>query len=372
MSTGSVSVSPDARRIWRAARVPVAIVLLLVATAVATVLLSGERASGDLEPTSYEPNGAHALATLLAEQGVRVQTVRTMAEAEKATGERVTLLVTAPDLVEPGRLAGLRNRAGSAVLVEPSQRVLDGLLPGLRATSPVPVQARPPGCADPVAAAAGDAVLGGMRYQAPVTCYDGTLAKLGTDVTVLGSGAPLTNEQLAAQGTAALAMRLLGAQADLVWYLPSPSDPELSRAQRPLTELLPRGWIFGAIQLLVAVLVLALWRARRLGPVVAEPLPVVVRAAETTEGRARLYRRSGAVDHAAQVLRQATIDRLLPSLGLGAGAEPAAVVDAVAARTGHGHAATGELLYGPAPADQAALVRLADALDELENEVGRS
>jgi hypothetical protein len=47
------------------------------------------------------------------------------------------------------------------------------------------------------------------------------------------------------------------------------------------------------------------------------------------------------------------------------------VVDAVAARTRRAPPDVAALLYGAAPADDAALVRLADDLDALEREVSR-
>ncbi|MFD0776547.1 DUF4350 domain-containing protein, partial [Streptomonospora algeriensis] len=63
-----------------------------------------------------------------------------------------------------------------------------------------------------------------------------------------------------------------------------------------------------------------------------------------------------------------------PGLGLGPDAARAAVVEAVAARTGEDPARLGTLLYGPAEpgtadpytADDQGLVRLADELDGLE------
>ncbi len=47
------------------------------------------------------------------------------------------------------------------------------------------------------------------------------------------------------------------------------------------------------------------------------------------------------------------------------------MVDAVAARSRRTQGEVGALLYGAAPADDAALVRLADDLDALEREVRR-
>ena len=87
-------------------------------------------------------------------------------------------------------------------------------------------------------------------------------------------------------------------------------------------------------QLCLVVLLLALWKGRRIGPLVAEQLPVVVRASETVEGRGRLYRSRRASDRAADALRTATLQRLLPRLGLGPNADPTAIVQTIAQRSG--------------------------------------
>ena len=192
----------------------------------------------------------------------------------------------------------------------------------------------------------------------------------GRPVTLLGAATPLTNERLDDEGNAALALGLLGARARLVWYLPSPTDVPAS-AQQSFYDLVPSGVWWGLVQVAVAVLLLALWRARRLGPVVAEPLPVVVRAAETVEGRARLYRRSGARGQAAEALRAGARDRL-------GTAARAAAPGRTARRRGGGRgprrperAGRGGAPVRCRTADDAALVRLADDLDALEREVRR-
>ncbi|GAB3587422.1 DUF4350 domain-containing protein [Amycolatopsis endophytica] len=369
------SVSPDARRIWRAARAPLVVALILLVGAVIVLLGSAGRQHGALDPGSPDPTGSRALARLLERQGVRVVAARTYAEADAAVREDTTLLVTGPDLVEPGRLAALRARAGEAVVIAPGDATLDLLTPGVVVGVGVPLSVRAPRCTVAGAVSAGDVVLGGLTYSAHSRargCYDGTMLQLpGEDgsTTLLGNGDLMTNDRLDDEGNAALMLRLLGRNATLVWYVPSPGDTGAGIEQRSPMDLLPRAWMFGAIQLAVAAVLFAVWRARRLGPVVTERLPVAVRAAETTEGRARLYRRSGAVDHAAATLRQAAIGRMRPLLGLGASAEPAAVVAAAADRTGWPAPAVGELLYGPAPADDAGLVRLADELDRIEREI---
>ncbi|QFZ21035.1 DUF4350 domain-containing protein [Saccharothrix syringae] len=354
------STSPDAKRIWRAARVPLVIAALLGTTAIATALVTGTTEAGELDPRSYEPTGGRALVRLLEARGVRVDPVTELPDASGAT-----VLVTHPNRLAPDRLAGLG--AAHVVLVAPSRH------PDFRVVGRDRPEDREPGCDLAEARAAGVATTGGLLYATDTgdRCYrDGAgaaVARVG-DTTALGSGTPLTNAALDEQGNAALALGLLGRDDVLLWYTPGLEAPERTRS---LTELVPAGWRYGALQLAIAVVLLALWRGRRLGPLVPEPLPVVVRATETTEGRARLYRRGRATDHAAAALREATGRRLLPLLGLPADADAAAVADRVARRTGRSPERVHDLLRGPAPTDETALVRLADELDELEEEVRR-
>src|SRR5205823_11925248 len=68
----STSVSPDGRRVWRAARAPVFIAAVILLAAIALVLTRGQSAHGDLDPGSATPGGSQALARLLTGQGVRV------------------------------------------------------------------------------------------------------------------------------------------------------------------------------------------------------------------------------------------------------------------------------------------------------------
>jgi hypothetical protein len=243
---------------------------------------------------------------------------------------------------------------------------------------------RAPGCRLPAARRAGPADAGPVSYDvdgtslgSAVRCYahDGRPSLVqgrvdGQLLTLVGSVSGFTNSRLDDEGNAALSLGLLGGHDRLVWFLPS-RDALPPQAQKSFYALVPHGVWWGLAQLAVAILLLALWRARRLGPVIAEPLPVVVRAAEAVEGRGRLYRRAGARDRAGEALRSGGRARLGPALGLPRRADPTVVVAAVAARSSRPAAEVGALLYGAAPADDASLVRLADALDDLEREVRR-
>lgn len=138
-----------------------------------------------------------------------------------------------------------------------------------------------------------------------------------------------------------------------------------------LISLIPPGWLWGTLQLALAAALAAIWRGRRFGPLVTEQLPVAIRASESTEGRARLYRSADARDRAAAALRADTRHRIAPLLGMSAqdADSPAVLLPAVAARLGTPGSDPYALLFGPAPADDAALVLLTDQLDALEREV---
>jgi hypothetical protein len=193
----------------------------------------------------------------------------------------------------------------------------------------------------------------------------------GRVITVLGTGNALTNGSLAHLGNAALALNLLGSNSRVVWLVPSAGLGAglPSSGQQSVLSLVPLPAYLVAIQLGIAAVLTALWRVRRLGPLVPEPLPVVVRASETVEGHAGLYRSRRARGRAADALRAAMLARTLPALGLAPDAGPGEVVAAFSARSGSGQARIEAMLFGPAPGDDAALVALADDLDALESEV---
>ncbi|MGL5862866.1 MAG: DUF4350 domain-containing protein, partial [Phycicoccus sp.] len=171
---------------------------------------------------------------------------------------------------------------------------------------------------------------------------------------------------------AGLGVRALGSGDRLVWYQPGAGDLTAPGPGGETGELRPIWpvWTTPAVVLVgVVVVLLAVVRGRRLGRLVREPLPVVVRAVETTESRGRLYRRSGDRARAAEVLRAATRERLARRLALPRGVPFPAVVTAVAGSTGRSTDEVATVLGGPPPGDDAALVQLARQLTDLEERV---
>ncbi len=380
---GAGSTDPTARDVWRAARAPLAVIGLVLLAGLVLAVVAGGAPQDPLDPRSVSPEGSRAVAELLRDQGVDVRRTTRIREVQDTAGPGTTVLVAQPDLVVGSQAGAVRGTGADLVLVDAHnpERFVDGV----RAVDDDPPEVREPVCRLRAAAAAGRADTAGVAYEADVggeadaeLCYaeDGRASvvqvrEAARTVTVLGSSELLTNARLDEEGNAALALNLLGARDRLVWYLPSVADLPSGEARSPY-ELIPDGIWWALVQVMVAVLLLALWRARRLGPVVREPLPVVVRAAEAVEGRARLYRRGRARGRAAEALRGGVRRRLVPMLGLPRGSGPGQVIDAVAARSARTPPDVGALLYGAAPPDDAALVRLADDLDALEREVRRS
>ena len=181
--------------------------------------------------------------------------------------------------------------------------------------------------------------------------------------------AVLTNEHLADNGNAALAVNLLGRHPTLVWYMPGIDDSDLAEGDPTLGELTPP-WVSPVIVLLlVSGLAAAIWRGRRFGPLVAERLPVTVRAAETAEGRARLYAHARDAVHAADQLRIGCLGRLGRLLGLGPAATAPEIADAAAARTGIDRGAVRGILIDDIPRTDAELVDLDRRLRSLEQAV---
>jgi hypothetical protein len=153
--------------------------------------------------------------------------------------------------------------------------------------------------------------LDGAVRRLLLQCGRATLLQLSEQrVTLLGDGSLLTNDRLDERATPRSRSGLLGGSERCCGWCPRPGRA-VPGDQPALSSLIADQVTTGALWLLVVAGVLALWRARQLGRVVEEPLPVVVRAAEAVEGRARLYRAAGARQTAAEALQAATRDRVV-------------------------------------------------------------
>ncbi|HUJ06048.1 MAG TPA: DUF4350 domain-containing protein [Streptosporangiaceae bacterium] len=387
---------------WRRSRLPLALIgMLLLAGLLIAMLSPRPQVNSYLDPASGAPNGANALTDILGERGFDVVSTYAPSDALSAVGKvavrqaeagrpgrgpDVTLVITSPGLLTAGQRRQLAGARADLFLVAPGPAVLAALAPGIFVAHQSRIAdgtIERPACGLRQAALAGSANVGGLAYQIPAGatgCYPAgghpsvvRYAAGGRTITIVGSGAALTDGDLAGNGNAALALNLLSAHREIVWLTPEPpaavSVAPATGPHRSAPSLLPAGVWLLILQLLIVVALAALWRARRFGPLITERLPVVVRASETVEGHARLYQSRRARDRAAAALRQAMLGRTLPALGLPPGAAREAVTDALAARSRLSRPEIEAIVDGQAPTSDADLVRLARNLDELEKEV---
>ena len=367
----------------------------LAAITVLSLVASRSVARGaDLDPDNPSPNGAQAVARVLAAHGVDVTVVRRAAELRHAAVDpRTTLMVTSPGNLgrrTAGQVARRTLRAGAVVLADPTPTLVRALHLPLAVVQAQVGRRTPAGCGDPLLSGLSvdsGPSLGYQRGGPAVTgCFAtrgaaSLVARIDGDLTGSPVSGPvsgptyavaavsvLTNRRVDRADNAAVALRLLGQRDRLVWYVPDLRDVAVGDTGSVSAQL-PRG-LFPALWLVVAALLATmLWRGRRLGPLVVEPLPVVVKAVESTQGRGRLYRRVRDREHAAAVLRAATVRRLAVHLRLPTGTGPDRVAQVAADLSGSGVDDVREVLATRPVRDDAALTRLAGDLARLEREV---
>lgn len=355
--------------------------VLLVAFVAIRVSASGPGARGTLDPEGRNDSGALALAEILRDQGVEVSVYRSRAEARAAIGDDTTLVMTNPYTLTDEALDELRDPADRVVFLSTGTHLLSVLDIGDNA----------PGSSDPagpdcdVAEFADVGTIRPDRFFSPADgvegCFgdsDGNAVLVddrgdGRRTTVVEGTKLFSNAYLAENGNAALALALLGQTDRVVWYVPSFSDTDIEGQSPDTLGSLTPPWLTPAILLLFgAGIAAAVWRGQRFGPLVAETLPVTVRASETMHGRARLTAKAADASHAGNALRDGAQRRLARRLGLAVHAGADEVADAASDRLRIPRGTLQTLLAGPLPADDAALVELARRLDDLEAAVEKT
>ncbi|MGZ4783968.1 MAG: DUF4350 domain-containing protein [Oryzihumus sp.] len=367
--------------------------------ALAALALATAQPSQDLDPDGTGPGGGRALVEVLRHHGVDVQVVRSaQALVDAAPGAGTTVVMADPEYLGHDSTTALAHaslRADRLVLLSPTAEQLAAL--GLPlAAIPADVSAElMSGCSTSVARAddtltevdeglvvteAGRGrsqlcfVLSDPRRAsaAPDAAFGAAMATLPAtadhpEVLALGMAPAFSNRALATASHAGLAVRALGHSPRLVWYQPGLGDLE-NASGAPSPSPWPAWLGPAAVVLATAVLVLAVARGRRMGALVTERLPVVVRAVETTESRGRIYRRARDRERAARILRVATTTRLARRLALPT-TELAALVPAASAASGMPAAEVAALLAGAPPTTDVELHTIAVSLSRLEERV---
>jgi len=336
--------------------------------------------TGTLNPESPGPGGAKALAELVRAEGVDIEVTRSRLSAADAVGVDATLVLTDPYVLTDEAAATLIDSADRVVLLTSSARMLRLLDLGEDApveSGAVAVEAQ---CTPPEFARVGS--IDAERMFLPAAGVDGCFREPsgasavlradvdGRTITFVEGAHLLANDALAENGNAALGLALLGQQGRVVWYVPTFADSDISSGDGASIADLTPGWISPAIVLLlIAAIAAIVWRGRRFGPLVAESLPVTVRAAETMQGRARLTAKAADAPHAAAVIRTGTLTRLAARLALSPRASVPEIADAASDRLRVPRTSLYDLLGGPPPQSDNELIELARRLAELETAV---
>lgn len=377
-------------------------VVVVVIGVVLLALVSARGGGPDrpLDPTSAQRPGARALVQVLADQGVQVTIVRGVTELGSTSTTGATVVVTDLTRLSAQRtsdLLSLTATSAELVLVGAEQRHLEAL--GANVTA-YPSRTPDAGgqCPDPLL----DGLMlsqASIRYvttdatavpclgigdeptqvatshgqeSTPAVALALPRTPVRAPVRLLGTQRSWANATITEADNAAVALRLLGQRARLVWVTPSLTDG-ISLGSGDDAGGSDSGWppwrgpLLGLLG--SGVVLLAFARGRRLGPLSREPLPVLVPAAETVVSRARLYRASHDPSRAAAILRLGTIGRLAEHVGLRREDDVPALCSAVARAAATDPEQVHALLAGPLPHTERDLVDFATSLSDLEEKV---
>jgi hypothetical protein len=336
----------------------------------------GPEEGAPLDPGSPGPLGTKGLVEVLRELGGEVRV-----SAGRPGGGTETALLLSDDLT-PERRQGLLEwvgRGGTLVVADPSSAVTKveqvgstriGLLDAeierrcdLAALRDVGRVAAPGGVVFEVP--------GGARACFPRN--DGAWLLVqpvgGGNVVRLGGASALVNEELGeADNAVLLASLLVPVEGTTVQVLQPPLPGE---GNAGLGDLIAPRVRLALWQLVVAFVLLALWRARRLGRPVVEPQPVQLPGAELVMAVGNLLQRARGRGQAAGLLTDDLRRSLAERLGLPSSAPPDLVADTVAARTEIPRERVLRTLTPTTPRDEAELVALSQAIDSVRREVTR-
>jgi hypothetical protein len=359
--------------------------LILVALVVALGAVGGHGGSGGppLDPTSTSPDGAKALALLLSQAGPGVDQV----DSPPAVGSARVALVLQDRLDAAGdrRLVDWVRSGGTLVVTDPN--LVFGFVAPLREPGPGGL-ARVSGtlgadCRFPFVNGVADIrVASGLLLRPPpgaTSCFQaGTggaflvVKPLGAgQLVLLGSPDPWTNANLGRADNSVLAVNLLAptpAGPPVAWIV----GPRAGGGHRSLVQLLAPRVKEALIELAVGVVLLALWRARRLGRPVVETPTVELAGSELVVAVGNLLQQGGRLADAAGILRSTLRRGIVEQLGVPPTASAEAMATVVAARTGLDPQLILVTVAGPPPAGEGELVVLAAQVDTIRQEMAHA
>ena len=382
--SGQVVLIPTVSRFFRRSVLWIVIATIVVLIGLVSVSISNAAKSADLmSADNPAPNGAKAVVEVLRHEGVRVTVTGTLSATRDAVRDpaHTTVFLYDPNVfLDVEQIRDVFGLAKTVVVLDPTYVMLGEISPDLvpidtvRGTLTADCEVDAAAAAEEISAYGnGFRVVGDDPSVEPCFGSGGDIYSLvrvtsgPTTFTVLGATDALTNGVILENGNAALGLNLLGENRDLVWYVPTLAD--LGGDIPTAGELSPPWVLPVTLIFFLSLITAAIWRGRRLGPLIIENLPVTVRASETMNGRARLYEKASARQHTLDSLRIGTIARLAKATGLPVLATVDEVIAASAAVAGMDPREVRRLLIDGDPTSDHALVGLSDDLLRLEERV---
>jgi hypothetical protein len=342
---------------------------------VGSVILFGRQGPGaPLDPRSTKPNGAKALRYLLEQYGVTVDLTSTV--PPRGSADRVLVLVDHLSARQRDALESFVDAGGVLVVADPTSPL------GLGGTNGIDLRgidtALDPGLCtitalrtiDAVEVSEGEASLPvrgedtscfGDRERAYVVVHG---EGAGT-IVALGGATQWTNDLLDEAANAGLATMLLAPTAGGRVVVLSGDG---GGGEKGLFDLVPNRVWFAIGQIGMAFVVIALWRARRLGRVVVEPQPVEIAGSELVVASGRILDRIAQPQRAADVLRRELVHDLASRFGSRADIN-VETLDATVSASGRIPPGTVLAVLGEPVPDERALVALAERVDAIRKEV---
>ena len=335
---------------------------LVVALVVVAVAVTGDINREPLDPRSVGPDGARALVEVAERAGADVEIG---IEIPGDDAEVAVLLADTYGVAGRGELTDWVRQGGRLVIADRGSPISPAPGPG-SAGSGDGVGACPEPALSGINRITGLEGAYADRGPGDTRCFGGgvIIQTLGDGVIVsIGGPGPLLNENLAAADNAALAVALLAPRrGTTVAFL----EPRLAVAAGENLEDLVGDpvWLL-LIQLGIGFSVIALWKARRIGRPVAEPVPVEIAGSELAAARGRLLAGLRNPAAAAAELRSDARRTLARALGIGPDADLSVVATRTAQRTGLAFSDVEGLLARRPVATDADLLAIAAGLADL-------
>jgi hypothetical protein len=371
-TTGPTSPDANARR--GRALVWIAVVLGLVLVGI--VAGAPDHDSGvAFDPTSTDPSGTKALVLLIESFGAQVNV------SSEVPDDDVDIALLFTDQLDDGPADELDEwvaRGGVLVVADPFSRftpTADGTT-GAFGVAP----ALEPDRCDLAALDGLGQVDPGVVFLFDMSpgdrgCYgDGDTAfvieqtRATGSIVSVGGGQVFTNQRLGDADNAALATRLVVPSPGVRVTLLQPGDGE-GGGDRSLSEVISEGARLAILQLVVAFVVYAWFRARRLGRPVLEPQPVEIAGSELVIAVGQLLQQAKSPNRAATLLRTDVRRRIAERLGAPATTPAEDLAEIVAARTGVDKDRARMVLTDTPITTDAQLLDLAQAIEALRKEV---